>query len=47
MLNSAGIISILLPAEVEIISDKNIKDSLLLKDGDIVEVEIYLQPDGF
>lgn len=34
-------------AQLEIISDKNIKDSLLLKDGDLVEVEIYLQPDGF
>jgi len=30
------------PAQLEIISPENIKQSLSLKDGDLVEVEVYL-----
>ena len=30
------------PAQLEIISAENIKQSLLLEDGDLVEVEVYL-----
>ncbi len=30
------------PAQLEIISGENIKQSLSLKDGDLVEVEVYL-----